>query len=211
MYENALLLLNKIKNLGYDAYIVGGYPRDKYLGINSFDIDICTNMTPDIIKQYFNVTKDNGYGSVIIDDVYEVTTYRKDIYNDSRFPKIEYVDTLDEDLMRRDFVINTLCIDHNGNYIDKLGAIKDINDKKIKTIKKSSESFKEDPLRIVRALRFKLDLNFELNNDIIDSINKYGYLLNSISKNRIEREINKSKKKEELYKLVGEVYERKSN
>lgn len=211
MYENALLLLNEIHNLGYEAYIVGGYPRDKYLNIDSFDIDICTNMTSDELKEKFNVTKDNGYGSVIIDGIYEVTTYRKDIYNDSRFPKIEYVDTLDEDLMRRDFIINTLCIDYNGNYIDKLGSIKDIDNKLIKTVKECELSFKEDPLRIVRALRFKIDLNFELNNDIIDSINKYGHLLNNISQNRIEREINKSNKKEELYRLVGELYERKSN
>lgn len=208
MYELALLLLKKINDLGYVAYIVGGYPRDKYLNIESFDIDICTNMKPDMLKEYFNVTRDNGYGSVIIDNKFEVTTFRRDTYDNSRYPKIEYVNSLEEDLERRDFIINTLCIDYKGNYIDKLGAIKDIENKIIRTVKNSNNSFKEDPLRIVRALRFKIDLNFKLNSDIINSINEFSYLLDTISKTRLEKEIEKSHNKEEL---VGELNERKSN
>ncbi len=208
MYELALLLLKKINDLGYVAYIVGGYPRDKYLNIESFDIDICTNMKPDMLKEYFNVTRDNGYGSVIIDNKFEVTTFRRDTYDNSRYPKIEYVNSLEEDLERRDFIINTLCIDYKGNYIDKLGAIKDIENKIIRTVKNSNDSFKEDPLRIVRALRFKIDLNFKLNSDIINSINEFSYLLDTISKTRLEKEIEKSHNKEEL---VGELNERKSN
>lgn len=208
MYELALLLLKKINDLGYVAYIVGGYPRDKYLNIESFDIDICTNMKPDMLKEYFNVTRDNGYGSVIIDNKFEVTTFRRDTYDNSRYPKIEYVNSLEEDLERRDFIINTLCIDYKGNYIDKLGAIKDIENKIIRTVKNSNDIFKEDPLRIVRALRFKIDLNFKLNSDIINSINEFSYLLDTISKTRLEKEIEKSHNKEEL---VGELNERKSN
>ena len=72
MYDNALKILTKIKELGYEAYIVGGYPRDKYLGINNYDIDICTNMRPDELKKYFNVTKDSGYCSVVIDNEYDL-------------------------------------------------------------------------------------------------------------------------------------------
>lgn len=208
MYELALLLLKKINDLGYVAYIVGGYPRDKYLNIESFDIDICTNMKPDMLKEYFNVTRDNGYASVIIDNKFEVTTFRRDTYDNSRYPKIEYVNSLEEDLERRDFIINTLCIDYKGNYIDKLGAIKDIENKIIRTVKNSNDIFKEDPLRIVRALRFKIDLNFKLNSDIINSINEFSYLLDTISKTRLEKEIEKSHNKEEL---VGELNERKSN
>lgn len=208
MYELALLLLKKINDLGYVAYIVGGYPRDKYLNIESFDIDICTNMKPDMLKKYFNVTRDNGYASVIIDNKFEVTTFRRDTYDNSRYPKIEYVNSLEEDLERRDFIINTLCIDYEGNYVDKLGAIKDIENKIIRTVKNSNDSFKEDPLRMVRALRFKIDLNFKLNSDIINSINEFSYLLDTISKTRLEKEIEKSHNKEEL---VGELNERKSN
>lgn len=211
MYEEALKILKKINMLGYEAYIVGGCPRDKYLNIPSYDIDICTNMTPNVIKQNFAVTKDSGYGSLIIDDKFEITTYRKDTYNKNRFPEIEYVNTLEEDLKRRDFIINTLCIDLNGNYVDKLNAINDLNNKIIKTIKNADISFKEDPLRIIRAIRFKIDLNFSLNDDIIVSIDKNKELLKTISNKRIEKEINKSKNKELIYDYIGDVYERKSN
>ena len=211
MYEEALKILKKINMLGYEAYIVGGYPRDKYLNITSYDIDICTNMPPDIIKKNFKVTKDSGYGSLMIEDKFEITTYRRDIYNKNRFPEIEYVSTLEEDLKRRDFIINTLFIDLNGNYIDKLNAIDDLDNKIIRTIKNANISFKEDPLRIIRALRFKIDLNFSLNDDIIESINKNKELLKTISNKRIEKEINKSKNKELIYELIGDVYERKSN
>lgn len=211
MYEEALEILKKINELGYEAYIIGGYPRDKYLNISSYDIDMCTNMTPDIIKKYFNITKDSGYGSLIIDNKFEITTYRKDTYIKNRFPDIQYVKTLEEDLQRRDFTINTLCIDLNGNYVDKLNAITDLDNKIIKTIKNADASFKEDPLRIVRAIRFKIDLNFSLNSDIIKSTQKNKHLLKNISSKRIEKEINKIKNKELIDKYLGDVYERKSN
>lgn len=211
MYEKALEILKKINELGYEAYIVGGYPRDKYLNISSYDIDICTNMITDIIKNHFNITKDSGYGSLTIDNKFEITTYRKDTYTKSRFPDIQYVKTLEEDLQRRDFTINTLCIDLNGNYVDKLNSITDLNNKIIKTVKNADISFKEDPLRIIRAIRFKIDLNFSLNSDIIESIEKNKHLLKNISSNRIEKEINKIKNKELIDKYLGDVYERKSN
>lgn len=214
MYQESLEILKKINELGYEGYIIGGYSRDKYLNIENTDIDICTNMLPSIIKDNFNVTKDNGYGSLIIDDKFEITTYRKDIYMNSRFPEIEYVNSLEEDIKRRDFTINTLCIDLNGNYVDKLNAINDLNNKIIKTVKYADISFKEDPLRIIRALRFKIDLDFELDNDIIESIKLNKELLKTISKTRIEKELTKIKNVDKIYiidEYIGDVYERKSN
>lgn len=214
MYKEALEILKKINNLGYEGYIIGGYSRDKYLNIENTDIDICTNMSSSLIKEKFNVTKDNGYGSLIIEDKFEITTYRKDIYINSRFPEIEFVSSLEEDLKRRDFTINTLCIDFNGNYIDKLNAINDLNNKIIKTVKDANISFKEDPLRIVRALRFKIDLDFELDNDIIEGIKINKGLIKTISQKRIEKELSKIKNVDKLYiidEYIGDVYERKSN
>lgn len=214
MYNKTLELLKKINYLGYEAYIVGGYPRDKYLNIENPDIDICTNMLPITIKENFNVTKDNGYGSLIIDNQFEITTYRKDIYIDSRFPKIEFVKFLEEDLKRRDFTINTLCIDFNGNYVDKLNAISDLNNKIIRTINDADISFKEDPLRIIRAIRFKIDLDFNLSNDVMESIKENKNLLKTVSQKRIEKEINKIKNMDKIYiidEYIGDVYERKSN
>lgn len=213
MYEEAINFIKKIKMMGYEAYIIGGYPRDKYCGINNCDIDICTNMKPEMLKEKFNVLKDNGYGSLIIDN-FEITTYRKDIYTDTRYPIIQYVDTLIEDINRRDFIINTLCIDSEGKYVDLLGAISDIENKIIRSVGNADTKFKEDPIRIIRAIRFNIDLKFELNSDIIDSIKRNKELLNNISKTKIEKEINKIKNKERihiLYDYIGDVYERKNN
>ena len=131
MYEAALNILNKLDKLGYESYIVGGFARDLYLKINSSDIDICTSATPDIIKNLFFVIKDNSkFGSVIIEFEqynFEITTLRKDEYINNRFPKITFVNSLKEDLQRRDFIINTLCIDKDGNFVDLMKAINDID------------------------------------------------------------------------------------
>lgn len=213
MYKEALNILKKIEKLGFEAYIIGGYPRDKYMNIESDDIDICTNIPEKLLEENFNVTKKNGYASFIIDDLFEITLYREDIYNKARYPLINLVNTLEQDLMRRDFIINTLCIDSNGEYVDKLGARKEIDNKIINTIKDPDISFNEDPIRIVRAIRFKIDLEFRLSKEIEESIEKNKNLIEKISKNRIQKEIDKIKKlnKEEIYKYVGEKYAGKSN
>lgn len=208
MYAHALKLLKKINLLGYEAYIVGGYPRDKYLGVINKDIDICTNMDAESAKKYFTVSSITQFGTYKIDN-FEITAFRKDLYTNSRYPKITFVKTLAEDLKRRDFIINTLCIDADGNYVDLLNARKDLDFKIIKTVKNSDTSFKEDPLRIIRALRFQIDLDFTLSSDIIDSIKANIKLLDSLSDAKIKKEVNKAKNKERLMELIN--YERKGN
>lgn len=198
MYKNALEILSIIKDNNCDAYIVGGYPRDRYLGIKSFDIDICTNMDLILLGSLFDVVKDNSkFGNLIINykgNLYEITKFRKDIYTDSRYPKIKYVDTLSEDLKRRDFIMNTLCIDYKGNYVDLMSARKDIDNKVINTVKSADISFKEDPLRMLRALRFASNYNMKLSNEILNSIDKNKLLLNNISKKNKKKELSKIKK-----------------
>lgn len=207
MYENALSILKRINNMGYKAYIVGGYPRDRVLNIDSMDIDICTNMRPEEIKREFKIIKDNRrYGSMVIEDIYqyEITTFRSDLYLDSRYPLITYVDSLILDLHRRDFIINTLCIDYNGEYVDLMDSLSDIKRGIIRTVGPADIKFKEDPLRIIRAIRFSLDLNFKLDSDIIESIKKNISLLDNISNKRMEKEINKFKDKEKGIHLLNE-------
>ena len=208
MYEEALSLLEKINKLGFEAYIVGGFVRDRYLGIESNDIDICTNMPVTEAQKYFIVTDITNYGTYKINN-YEIAIFRKDLYHNSRYPDIIYVKTLGEDLLRRDFTINTLCIDSKGNYIDKLGAIKDLDLKIIKTIKDSDTSFREDPLRIIRALRLQFDLHFNLSSDIIESIERNKHLLNTINEKRLYKEIAKAKNKDKLIEVIKS--ERESN
>lgn len=195
MYEVALSLLKKINQLGYEAYIVGGYPRDMYMGIPSTDIDICTSMLPDMIEKNFSIVESHSeYGSFVIEEgqfQFEVTTYRRDHYINNRYPKIEFVDSLKEDLNRRDFTMNTLCVDQNGEYIDLLGARKDMDQRQICMVGDPNIRLKEDPLRIIRALRFASDLNFEIEKSLYKSIIQNKALLSTLSLSRIKKEIMK--------------------
>lgn len=202
MYERALSFLNKLDSLGFVGYIVGGYPRDKYLGFENSDIDICTNMKPNELKEHFDVIESfDKYGSVRIkyeDSVLEVTTFRKDgRYKDFRRPdSVEFVDTLEEDIKRRDFVINTLCIDKDGNYIDLLGARKDIDNKIIRVVGNIEKKLTEDPLRIIRALRFSVMLNFELEEELKKYIDTHGKDILKVTDFRKNIEFSKLKNKE---------------
>lgn len=177
MYENAIEILKKFSDNGFEAYIVGGYPRNKYLGIESKDIDICTNARPtDIISIFKDVDMSNSaYGSVNLSYngfLYEITTFRRDksMLDGNRSYLVEYVDSLKEDLLRRDFIMNTLCINKNGEYLDLFNARNDIDYKIIQTLKEPSISFKEDPLRILRAIRFSTTLDFSLSKEICYSL-----------------------------------------
>ena len=122
MYKNAIKILNILENNGYKAYIVGGYVRDKILNVKSNDIDIITNALPDEVCKIFNIEHTDNFGSIKLkynNYIFEVTTFRKEYYknNDRRPYKVEYIDDLKEDLMRRDFTINSICIDKNEDYI----------------------------------------------------------------------------------------------
>lgn len=212
MYEKAIFILKKINELGFEAYIIGGYPRDKYLNINSSDIDICSNIPSDILNKNFNITKYNNYASYIIDNEFELTLFRKDDYQNPRYPTIELVKTLKDDLIRRDFTINTLCLNQDGEYIDLMNAIDDINKKIIKTIKQADISFKEDPIRMIRALRFKIDLNFNLSEEIKKAMIDNKKLLKKINKKLLEKEIDKVKgNRKEIDDYIGDLYEGKNN
>ena len=122
-----------------------------------------------------------------------MTTFRKDIkYENNRKPvKVKYINDLKKDLLRRDFTINTMCIDKDGNLIDMLGAREDIDKKIIKTVGNPRYRIKEDSLRILRAIRFASVLDFEIDSKTFNYIKKYGYLLKSLSYSRKKEELNK--------------------
>lgn len=198
MYNSSIKLLQMIENAGYRAYIVGGYARDLYLDRKSADVDICTNATPKDLKEIFkdSMLPKEQYGSVtvIYNDIhFEITTFRKDIkYENNRLPvKIKYINDLKEDLKRRDFTINTLCIDSNGNMIDLLNAKEALDSKVIKTVGNAKNKITEDALRILRAIRFATILNFKLDDDLKKNIKKYGHLLKKLSYYRKKDELDK--------------------
>lgn len=195
--NNVLEVLKILNDKGYEAYLVGGYPRDLYMNKTTTDYDVTTNATPKEIKEIFksNISSDN-YGCVNVyykNNRFEITTYRKDIkYNDSRKPiEIEYINDLKVDLMRRDFIINTICIDVSGNYIDYLNGRSDIDNKIIRVVGNTNKKLQEDPLRILRAIRFATTLDFKLSKELIDGIKKYGHLVKNLSYERKKQELDK--------------------
>ena len=198
MLETALKVLNIIEDNSYEAYIVGGFVRDYVMGIKSNDVDITTNARPkDLIKIFPNANIDNEvYGSVTVylnNIRFEITTYRDDgNYLDNRHPDtINYVNDLKTDLKRRDFTINTICMDKAGNIVDLLGCRSDIDNKIIKTVINPLESFKIDSLRILRAIRFATTLDFELAKEVKEAIIQSKYLLKDLSINRKKEELDK--------------------
>jgi tRNA nucleotidyltransferase (CCA-adding enzyme) len=179
------------------------------------DIDITTSATLDELKEIFKDYEivDRNFGSVILiynGYKFEITSYRKEFgYTKNRFPKkIEYVKSLEEDLKRRDFIMNTLCIDENGSYVDLLNAKEDIDNKIIRCVGNSDEKISEDILRSLRAIRFATILNFKLDDDLKKSIKKYNYLIDTLSDKRKKEELDKilnSKNKEYGINLLKEL------
>jgi tRNA nucleotidyltransferase (CCA-adding enzyme) len=135
------------------------------------------------------------YGSVTLhykDIRFEITTFRKEIVYENRKPiEIEYSRSFVDDINRRDFTINSLCMNKDGIIIDILNGKEDIKRKVIKTIGNSDIKFIEDPLRILRAIRFATQLDFKLDKELIDSIKMRGNLVKNLSYNRKKDELNK--------------------
>lgn len=197
MTEDLKNILLKIIDNGFEAYIVGGYVRDFLLGYESTDIDICTNALPKNLIEIFegdNISV-SSYGSIKLrSNKYnvDITTYRKEIsYINGKLSEIEYINDIETDIQRRDFTINALYMDIDGNIIDKVNGKQDINDKIIHVIGDINKKFKEDPLRLLRALRFKITLGFDLDNEIVEYIHNNKNEIIKISNQRKKEEINK--------------------
>lgn len=198
MLDKALKFLKKIEDNGFEAYIVGGFVRDYLLGIESSDIDICTNARPSDIRKIFkdSCLPNEDYGSVVVNTKNlrcEVTTFRKEItYVNNRKPvEYVYIDNLLEDLKRRDFTINTICMNKNGEIIDLLDGQSDLKKEEINTVGDSTFKFKEDSLRILRAVRFATILNFKLSEKVKKSIIETKILLKNLSYERKKIELDK--------------------
>ena len=198
MLDVALKLLKELTDNSYQAYIVGGFVRDYLLDVESSDIDITTNATPKQVKEIFedSCLPNEDYGSVVVIKKgirFDITTFRKEIgYINNRKPsEIKYIDNLYEDLLRRDFTINALCINDKGEVLDFLGGREDLNNRIIKTIGKAKESFEDDVLRVLRAIRFATILDFSLDEEIIQAIAETKHLLKKLSYQRKREELDK--------------------
>ncbi len=195
---NIIKVLEKIEENGFEAYIVGGYVRDYLLGFESNDIDVCTNARVKDLMEIFEDTNctSNEYGSVkIITDKLrvDITTYRRDLrYNgDRRKVEIEYVDNLIDDINRRDFTMNTLCMSKENNIIDILGGQKDIEDRIIRCVGNIEDRINEDPLRMLRAVRFATTLGFTIEEELYRKLKENRELISQLSRERVKEELTK--------------------
>jgi tRNA nucleotidyltransferase/poly(A) polymerase len=186
-------LLNKFKKNKFKIYVVGGAVRDTLLDKQVDNWDFTTNATPEQIQKLFpDAFYNNIYGTVSIPQdkiIFEITPFRKESdYSDSRHPeKIEWAKTIEEDLARRDFAINAMAFD-GKNIIDPYSGQKDLSNKLIKAVGDPDIRFKEDALRLLRAVRFTSQLGFLIEDATRNSIQKNASLITKISAERIRDE-----------------------
>jgi len=165
-----------IKN-GHEAYFVGGCVRDKLLGRVPKDYDIATSASPEQVQAIFPDHLDIGaaFGVIAVQTnvgPFEVATFRSDgEYSDNRHPDNVKYGTAQEDAMRRDFTINALFMDAEyGDILDFVGGQKDLKNKILRTVGDPHMRFQEDPLRMLRAVRFEADFDFDSDLGLLDAI-----------------------------------------
>lgn len=189
-------ILNKLEDNNFKAYVVGGYVRDYLLGISSLDIDICTNALPkDLHKLFPNNNNSNNYGGFnILAKAYniDITTFRKELSYENRKPtELVYIDSLEEDILRRDFTINSICMDKDEKIIDLVGGVNDLNNRVIRMLGNNKKRLEEDPLRILRGIRFASILDFNLDEELFESMEETRELVSTLSLDRIKQELTK--------------------
>ena len=212
--QNVEIIIKKLKLNGYNAYLVGGSVRDFLLKKNINDYDVSTNAKPDKIIEIFchypliTTGLKHGTVSVIVNrEVIEITTFRKEgNYSDYRHPdSVEFVDELYEDLARRDFTINAMAYDNK--IIDYFNSVEDIKKKVIRTVGNPDVRFKEDALRILRALRFSSVLGFSIENITKESIFRNYHLIENVALERITSEIKKMVSGDNFRTVFKEFYD----
>ena len=196
--DGARAILDRLKSEGYSAYIAGGAVRDLIMGKTPHDYDIATNAHPEYIKSMFEKTIDTGikHGTVTVIEnktAYEVTTFRRDgEYSDNRHPiEVSYVNEPRTDCMRRDFTINSMMYNPDTGLLDFFCGKRDIRQGIIRCVGNAETRFKEDALRMLRAVRFKAQLGFTLEDKTAQAIKKCAVLIKKVSRERILDELNK--------------------
>lgn len=198
-------IYHQLEKAGYEVYLVGGCVRNLLMNIPVTDWDMTTSATPEQIQKVFpDSFCDNDFGTVGVKysattegdkDYAEITTFRTEsAYSDHRHPgEVSWGKTLEEDVTRRDFTVNALAIKLLENdrveIIDKVNGLEDLKKKLIRAVGNPDERFKEDALRLMRAIRFCAQLDFEIEENTLNSIRNDSQLIEHISNERIRDEI----------------------
>lgn len=225
--DYVLKTTSTIQASGYEAYIVGGCVRDFLMGKTPKDWDITTNAKPEELLGIFSDAKyENNFGTVLLpirkalqkgeekgelEDVLEITTYRSEQgYSNHRHPdEVRFETELDKDLERRDFTVNALALNPRNpkEIVDLFGGQKDIKLKIIRAVGEPSDRFKEDALRMLRAIRFSAQLNFELEPKTQRAIVKLAGSLKFVSQERIRDELIKILSSDRPYEGIKMLHE----
>lgn len=200
------MIAKAAKNIGVPAYVVGGYVRDRLLARPTKDIDIVcvgdginlANEVASLLSPRPRVAFYSRFGTAMLrhkDMEIEFVGARKESYRaDSRKPEVEQ-GTLEDDQLRRDFTINALAISLNdedfGHIVDPFGGLQHLEQKVIKTPTEPGRTFSDDPLRMMRAIRFSTQLGFEIEEETLRAISKYRNRINIVSQERITTELEK--------------------
>ncbi len=186
-----------LKSNGFEAFLIGGSVRDFIMDFPIGDIDITTNATPTQVEEVFKDFRvietgiQHGTVTVLIDkEPIEITTYRSEgTYSDNRHPdSVIFSKSLNDDVVRRDFTMNGIAYNFENGFCDLVGGIDDIKNKTIRCIGDGETRFREDALRILRALRFSAVLDFQIEENTKNAIHKCKDLLKNISAERIQVE-----------------------
>jgi poly(A) polymerase/tRNA nucleotidyltransferase (CCA-adding enzyme) len=202
--REVVYIVETLEKGGHEAYLVGGCVRDILLGRSPKDWDVTTNATPDIIQSLFTKTVyENVYGTVAVinestEDMtlrnIEVTPYRMESgYSDRRHPDtVKFSNKLKDDLERRDFTVNAIAVSLSGgaikDIVDLFNGFADLKDKTIRTVGNPNDRFTEDALRIMRAIRLAVELEFVIEKDTYEAIQSHSKLIKDISIERIRDE-----------------------
>lgn len=195
MKQTIIQVLDQITHAGFEAYVVGGYVRDFLLGKESYDVDIATNATIEDLKEIFlnfNPTVYYTCLSFFIENYhFEITPYRIDgPYVDGRYPSyIKPAKNIKQDSQRRDFTINSIYMNREGSYYCFNTGLQDMKRKRIRTIGKPQKRLQEDPLRILRALRLSICLDFKIDKGLEKAILENKHLIASLSETRKKEEL----------------------
>ena len=189
-------IIKELEDNGFEGYAVGGCVRDSILNKTPGDWDITTSAKPESIKRIFKRTVDTGikHGTVTVlagKNAYEVTTYRMDgEYIDHRHPEsVTFTSELVEDLKRRDFTINAMAYNDKSGLIDVFDGMGDIERRVIRCVGEPRERFSEDALRMMRAVRFAAQLDFEIDEDTFQAVRELSETISKISAERVRTEL----------------------
>lgn len=197
-FREAFRLVEKLEEAGHQAVIVGGSVRDALLGRHVHDIDIATSATPEDVQCLFSHTVPTGlrHGTVTViveKQSYEVTTFRTEgPYVDARRPSyVHFVRDLKTDLARRDFTINAIALNRDRQIVDPFGGRTDLKRRLVRCVGQANDRFREDPLRILRAVRFVAQLGFEIETSTLSGMKAEKAGLRKLAVERITSELDK--------------------